>query len=91
MKVLFLDIDGVVNSTESLKRNRRPIDPRLASIVRGVALAVPDLKIVLSSSWRHFSESREIVEERLIQCFDVTPILHDLSLGRGYQIRNPRR
>jgi hypothetical protein len=27
------------------------------------------------------------VEKRIVQCFDVTPILHDPELGRGYEIQ----
>ena len=87
MKVLFLDIDGVVNSTASLKRNRRLIDPHLASIVRNIASAIPDLKIVLSSSWRYLQDGREVVEKRIVRCFDITPTLQDITLWRGHEIQ----
>jgi HAD domain in Swiss Army Knife RNA repair proteins len=87
MKILFLDIDGVVNSTTSGRRNHRLIEPHLAFIVRRIAIAIPDLKVVLSSSWRCLDNGREIVEKKIIRCFDVTPILHDLDLSRGHEIQ----
>lgn len=81
MIVLFLDIDGVVNSDETLKRGgdggMLGIDPYLAFLVGRIALAVPDLKVVLSSSWRHFPSGRAKVHERVLPVFDETP-----SLGR---------
>src|SRR5882757_1232751 len=87
MKILFLDIDGVVNSATSMRCNRGLIDPQLALIVRRIAIAIPDLKVVLSSSWRCLGDCREIVEKKIIRCFDVTPILHDLELSRGHEIQ----
>jgi Swiss Army Knife RNA repair-like protein len=32
-------------------------------------------------------DGREIVEKKIIRCFDVTPILHDLGLSRGHEIQ----
>jgi hypothetical protein len=87
MKILFLDIHGVVNSATSIRRNRRLIDPHLAFIVRRIAIAIPDLKVVLSSLWRCLGDGREIVEKKIIRCFDVTPILHDRDLSRGHEIQ----
>jgi hypothetical protein len=86
MKILFLDIDGVVNGDETLRRNRRHIDPQLAAIVRGILTAVPGLQLVLSSAWRYVAFGRRAVERRIAPCYDVTPTLHDTSLERGHEI-----
>ena len=75
MKVLFLDIDGVCNSEETLKRSgggMLGIDPLLAFIVGKITLAVPELKVVLSSSWRHFPEGRNQVHAKVVPIHDVT-------------------
>src|SRR5262245_21023772 len=86
MKVLFLDIDGVVNGDTTVNRNRRLIDPQLATIVRGILKAVPSLKLVLSSSWRCADGGRGAVERRIAPCFDQTPVLRDATLTRGHEI-----
>ena len=89
MKVLFLDIDGVVNCKTTRRRHRglMGIDPRLTKIVRGIAQALPDLKVVLSSSWREVEEGRAIVEEHVLPCFDVTPVFDEADDVRGYEIQ----
>jgi hypothetical protein len=77
MKVLFLDIDGVVNCRTTVQRYRGlvGIDPTLALLVRRITLAVSDLKVVLSSSWRNFPAGRREVETRVVPIFDTTPPL----------------
>jgi hypothetical protein len=89
MRVLFLDIDGVVNcaTTRGRRSGAMGIDPRLAKIVRDIAAAVPDLKVVLSSSWREVEKSRAIVEKRVLPCFDVTPVFDEADDVRGYEIQ----
>lgn len=89
MKVLFLDIDGVVNCRTTRRRvdELLAIDPHLASIVRGIGAAVPDLKVVLSSSWREVDEGRTIVGEHVLPCFDVTPVFDEADDVRGYEIQ----
>ena len=89
MKVLFLDIDGVVNCLKTKTRHRGfiGIDPRMARIVRNIAQAVPDLKVVLSSSWRCVQESRAEVERSVVPCFDVTPEFDAEDDVRGYEIQ----
>jgi hypothetical protein len=86
MKILFLDIDGVVNGDATLRRNRRLIDPQLAALVRGILSAVPGLLVVLSSSWRYSAKGRNVIERRVAPSHDVTPILHDITLERGHEI-----
>lgn len=56
MKILFLDIDGVLNSRAWAERHgdgwNRRLDPLALEQLQRVIYAVPDLKIVASSSWR---------------------------------------
>jgi hypothetical protein len=90
MKVLFLDIDGVVNCENTRSRRHRglmPIEPRLARIIRGIAQSVPGLKIVLSSAWREIEEGRALVEQIVVPCFDITPVLDEADDVRGYEIQ----
>ena len=89
MRVLFLDIDGVVNCETTPGRDvgRLCIDPRLASLVRGIADAVPDLKVVLSSSWREVPRSRARIDKQVVPCFDATPVINEADDVRGYEIQ----
>lgn len=76
MKVLFLDIDGVVNCATTSQRHRGyiGIDPHLAFLVGKIALDVPDLKVVLSSSWRNFhDDGMEEISRQVTPLFDKTP------------------
>ena len=76
MKVLFLDIDGVVNCATTTQRHRGfiGIDPRLAARVRRVVEAT-GCKVVLSSTWREEAENRAEVERKVVEIYDQTPIL----------------
>ena len=53
MKVLFLDIDGVLNGHKQKQNNFCGIDTKCVNHLNTVMLSVPDLQIVLSSSWRY--------------------------------------
>ena len=85
MRVLFLDIDEVVNckTTRGRRHGRMTIEPQLAEIVRWIAAAVPDLKVVLSSSWREAKDMRATIEARVVPCFDVTPVFDAADDVRG--------
>ena len=65
MKVIFLDIDGVLNSSETqirLKTKRLGIDPFLVGrFVR--ILKETGAKVVLSSTWRLWSYWRDVMKE----------------------------
>lgn len=63
MKILFLDFDGVLNNESHLRRVRnhdpvgptafhREFDPNNIGILNQLCVQVPDLRIVISSSWR---------------------------------------
>ena len=60
MKVIFLDVDGVLNSVETSEvfQGFVGIDDRLVSKLRRIVRAT-GAKIVLSSSWKHDWEPRE--------------------------------
>jgi len=74
MKVLFLDIDGVLNSHQSIhmyfrksggqgvRCDEHHFCPIAVSNLLTLFEEIPDLKIVVSSTWRRFS-SREELEE----------------------------
>jgi hypothetical protein len=76
MKVLFLDIDGVVNCATTVQRYRGyiGIDPYMAFLVGKITLEVPDLKVVLSSSWRNFhKDGIGEISRQVVPLYDVTP------------------
>lgn len=80
MKVLFLDIDGVVNSRQSLTVSRRnptntDIDPYMALLVNRICEAT-GAEIVLSSSWRHNEKDCAEINDVIFPNFiDKTPWL----------------
>ena len=66
VKVLFLDIDGVVNNKRTDKKFRRlmAIDPAMAALVQRI-IRNTGYEIVLSSSWRLFQNSRDEIERKI--------------------------
>lgn len=101
MKVLFLDIDGVLNSLESTMmagpRKRLVgdhVDPMLIRRLNKICEEVPDLKIVISSSWRKIYSIEEILEVFLKAGFNVKTEIIDRTPGhvegtdgkRGHEI-----
>lgn len=103
IKVLFLDIDGVVNSKEYLEsrraeyeRTRIPmekesmIDPYAAHLVRNIVEST-DCKVVLSSTWRLYPDDRDLVRERVVEFMSITPRMPRSggveSMERGYEIQ----
>lgn len=89
MKVLFLDIDGVVNSKQTLlthpKGTPLGIDPELAFKVGKIILDT-DCKVVLSSSWRNHPDGVDEVKARVYpEIYGVTP---NIKGGfRGSEVR----
>lgn len=72
MKILFLDIDGVVNNRETYRKGEHfPLDQYCAFLVGKIQLDT-DCKVVLSSSWRHLPEAVEEVKKKVVQIHDVT-------------------
>lgn len=93
MKVLFLDIDGVVNKQENFDRSKNPgpypIDSYCAFLVGRIQLQT-SCEVVLSSSWRHHPEGVQNVSERVVQLLDKTPTTHLYKYEdkpRGHEIK----
>lgn len=85
-KVLFLDIDGVVNCKETFtKGDLFPLDKYCAFLVGKIQLDT-GCDVVLSSSWRHHPESVAEVTKRVVAIRDVTG--HCCSGIRGVEINN---
>lgn len=90
MKVIFLDFDGVLNSSKYLLNSEAygvAIDPSRMALLKQIVDAA-DAKIVLSTSWReHWSKDlascnstgvliNNIFSEYDLQVYDKTPELH---------------
>lgn len=75
MKILFLDIDGVCNSAETINNSHKGvigIDPYMAFLVGKIQLDT-DCKVVLSSSWRKTERGCEEIRKSVVDFIDVTP------------------
>jgi len=74
MKVLFLDIDGVVNCATTMQRHCGfiGIDPYMAFIVGKIQLDT-GCEVVLSSTWRLDEKSRAEVRKQVVKFIDCTP------------------
>jgi hypothetical protein len=81
MKVLFLDIDGVVNCAKTTQRSRGyiGIDPVLADKVRRI-IKLTRCNVVLSSAWRLDEQSRNEVRKKVCDFMAVTP-----NIGSGFR------
>ena len=94
MKVLFLDIDGVVNCAKTTARYRGVIgiDPHMAFLVGRIILNT-DAKVVLSSSWRGWRDGEDEIRKCVYDFIDVTPrlfshpALDQQPVVRGDEIR----
>lgn len=70
MKILFLDVDGVMNSEETLRkqvtREYHPsgIDPYLALLVNRI-IETTGCEVVLSSAWRGSEENHKYIEKMI--------------------------
>lgn len=87
VRVLFLDIDGVVNCKTTTQRHRGAIgiDPYLAFLVGKIQLDT-DCAVVLSSTWRLWEETQEEVRQQVCDFIDITSNFWDKS--RGEEIKD---
>ena len=72
-KILFLDVDGVLNSKETLHKSTRGVigvDPYLSILVDRIVQAT-GCEVVLSSSWRHMGKGYEEIHS-IIPLIDKT-------------------
>lgn len=65
MKLLFLDIDGVMNDHRRWENKFAPIMQEHVVHLNTILAAVPTLKIVLSSAWRYRFETSYVIEALL--------------------------
>lgn len=74
MKVIFLDIDGVLNCQATAQRHRGVIgiDPYLVAIFNRIIFAT-EASIVLSSTWRLAEQWRQEVRSQVMDFIDITP------------------
>lgn len=85
-KVLFLDVDGVLNTSKarSLNSLSKPLLRRLQRIVEDTGCI-----IVLSSTWRKLPDATRLLKNRLkyrnLFLYDYTPVLY--NQWRGYEIQ----
>ena len=95
MKILFLDFDGVLNTgsyQNQLRTHGNPdsdgfgelFDPEAVGNLKKILDAVPDVRVVVSSSWKLYGldQMRLMWRERSLpgKLFDVTPDLPDDDL-----------
>lgn len=84
-KILFLDIDGVVNHHETFKKGELwPLDPYCAFLVGKIQLDT-GCEVILSSSWRHHPDGVAECSKRIVPILDITPDLRDTRI-RGAEI-----
>lgn len=79
MKVIFLDVDGVLNTDNLLREyGYSYVCPDRVILLKKIITAT-DAKIVLSSDWRRRPESRSLIREALklqdLEFIDCTPIM----------------
>ena len=105
MNVLFLDIDGVLNSTDWYIRRQKKdlkevyayhdwhydLDPVPLGLLKKLMTDVPDLNIVISSSWR-MSHTLEEFKKQLAPLISVDPerfigMTPTHKFGRGEEIK----
>jgi hypothetical protein len=96
MKVLFLDIDGVLNclgdedgngGTTEQFQGFIGLDSRLIAIYKAMLSRV-DVTVVLSSSWRVFPDLLEYLNEHGVYFHDITVWTDpELDLLRGHEIQ----
>ncbi len=93
MNILFLDVDGVLNSVRSAiafdgypnTHNTDKFDDISVNLIRTICYKY-DVKIVLSSTWRLFKGWEELRNQLQLPIIDKTPHLH-LSRNRGGEIQ----
>lgn len=94
MKVLFLDIDGVCNSRDFVRRTGKSLwnttDPEAAKLVQRI-IKETGCKVVLSSTWRMYPDSRKAVRQQVCKYIDCTKDLQGGAkrgvVDRGHEVQ----
>lgn len=86
VKILFLDIDGVVNNAKTFEnpKNLTNIESDLASLVKRI-IKETKCEVVLSSSWRHMDFDVNRIEKYVCPVSDKTPSLKGIIRGEEIQ------
>jgi hypothetical protein len=89
MNVLFLDVDGVLNTIRSVRIfGFDYIDSKMVSLVAKIVNETK-AEIVLSSSWRTPKKDKKLVEQALgeysLFIFDCTPVITPPHRGKEIQ------
>jgi hypothetical protein len=83
MKIIFLDIDGVLNNYDTLGEGL-DWEPSLVEILNRI-IKETEAKVVISSTWRRTERHRNIIKNDMkINFIDITPKLWE---ERGYEIQ----
>ena len=99
MKILFLDIDGVLNSMEyskqvvrrSLIADESSIDPKAVALLQTLLEDISDLRIIISSSWRNFhslESLKTILSSYGLDSSKILGITPNLGTIRGEEIKS---
>lgn len=83
MKVLFLDIDGVLNKdrTKEFYNGVIGLDQKLLNLYLPWLTKHPEVKVVLSSTWRKKPEHKAYLSSRGLSWISETPFLPGQSRG----------
>lgn len=86
MKILFLDVDGVLNSaqwfaSQDKTKDTWTVDPKAVKRITRLC-AETDTKIVLSSTWRKYDTCLQVLANAGLFIYEHTPLLpHDAHRG----------
>lgn len=85
MKILFLDVDGVLNTYRTKERvgSWRGLDPVLVSRLINWLVENSEVKVVLSSTWRTTENLTEALRSAGVSWIGETPLV---GLRRGQEI-----
>lgn len=85
MKIIFLDIDGVLNTSrtkELVCGGCLGIEPGKADLIKRIVKET-GAKIVLTSTWRHHPDLSQAVRDQVVEFIGVT---RSLGTERGFEI-----
>lgn len=90
MKILFLDIDGVLNTPEFLikKKDSKSMDPKAVDILNKIT-NITKCKLIISSSWRHLYPT---LEENIcdFKLYNIQGDIIGRTPSKDFVVRNQR-